>query len=392
MFSAHLMRRRPTVTLAAFLTAAVTMTAGCGSGASNSSQTQPSSSSASSDAGTNTASQLVTAAERPPSWQGPDSPVNVSKSYGKSVWYISFADSIPVLKFWSSHVGALLKSVGKMNFTLFDAQGQASQAQRGFQQAIAARPAVIITQALDPKLFASDIRQATAAGIKVITGNTGTPGVRNAGQAAEVTFDYPAVGKLIGDWFVADSGGKGSGLLISSNDVPASPAQTVATAAEVKRLCPACSLKIQDVQIASWQTRLPTLTTSTINANPGLGYLMPLYDGMTLPMMGAIRQAGAASKVKVVAFNATPSILPNLADSTSPLAADVGGANEWWAYACADAVFRVLAGDPPVSNYHIGLRMFDRSNIASVNLKAPEASWYGEATYKNNFQRLWKTH
>jgi ABC-type sugar transport system substrate-binding protein len=380
------------MTLATVITAAVTMLAGCGSAPSKTSPAQSSAASASTDPGSKTAAQLVAAAEQPPAWQGPDSPVNVSKSYGKSVWYISFADAIPVLKFWSSHVGALLKSVGKMNFTLFDAQGQASQAQRGFQQAIAAHPAVIITQALNPKLFGPDIRQATAAGIKVITGNTGTPGVRDAGQAAEVTFDYPAVGKLIGDWFVADSGGKGSGLLISSNDVPASPAQTAATLAEVKTLCPACGLKTQDVQIASWQAALPTLTTSTINSDPSLGYLMPLYDGMSLPMMGAIRQANAASKVKVAAFNATPSILPSLADPTSPLAADVGGANEWWAYACADAVFRVLAGDPPVSNYHIGLRMFDRANIASINLKAPEASWYGQATYKNNFLRLWQTH
>lgn len=389
----HSPTRRSTIFAAMFVATSLLAT-GCGSStgstsASSAPSSGSSSESASAASGVDAAKAAIAAAEQPPTWQGPDAPVDLSASKGKSVWYISFADAIPVLKFWSTTTKDLLEKKAGIQFTLFDAKGLASEVKRGLEQAIAAKPDVIITQAIPPSLFAPLIKSATSQGIKVITGNTGTPGVVDAGQTAEVSFDYPKVGKILGDWFVADSNGTGNGLLVSSNDVPASPAQANETASEVKTLCPACKLDVKDVQIASWQTTLPTLTRSTVNADPTLGYFLPLYDGQGLPILGALRQAGNTS-AKVVAFNATPSILPQLADSSSNLAADLGGANEWWSYACADAVFRALAGSAPIANYNIGLRMFDRSNISQIDLKAPEASWYGQATYQAKFDALWQ--
>jgi len=386
--------------VAATLTGALLLAA-CGSSGGGSSSTSASASasassstsmsesaSSSGSSGLDTAMAAVMAAEQAPTWQGPDATVDVAPSKGKSVYYISFADAIPVLKFWSTTVGQLLEKQG-MKYTLFDSKGQVAEAKRGFEQAIAAKPDVIITQALPVDLFKDLIAKAKAENIKVITGNTGTPGVVTAGQTAEVTFDYPKVGQILANWFIADSAGKGNGLLISSNDVPASPAQANASEATVAANCPDCKLDVKDVQIASWQTELPTLTRSSVNANPDLGYILPMYDGQGLPVLGALRQAQNTT-VKVGAFNATPSILPQLADKTSNLAADLGGANEWWSYACADAVFRALAGTAPVENYNIGLRLFTRENIKDIDLKADEASWYGQATYQEKFKALWQ--
>ena len=61
--------------------------------------------------------------------------------------------------------------------------------------------------ALDNKFIASYMKKAKAAGIKFITGQSGRPMLPKSppGRVAEVTFDYFAVGRLIGAWFAADS-------------------------------------------------------------------------------------------------------------------------------------------------------------------------------------------
>lgn len=345
---------------------------------------------ASVDNGVAAAQQIVAEYSKPPTWKGPDVPVTVSGLSGKTVVYISVSNSIPVLKYWSEKVQALAKSVAGINVQVVDAKGSIDQANQGFEQAIAEHAAAVVLLAFPTKLFSAQIAQAHAAGIKVITAQSGIPGKVDGGQDAEVSFDYVKVGQLIGDWMVADSKGKGKGLVITSDDVPASEPQAQATLAEVKRLCPACDMKTQDVQIPQWESSIPTLFQTTINSDPTRTYLLPLYDGQALPGLGAIRTAGAGSKVNVGAFNATPGIVQQLKDPASGLKLDIGGQNEWWAYACTDTIFRVLSGAKPIDNYNVGLRIFDTQNSNLIQ-GSNEFSWYGHAAdYKAKFAALWK--
>lgn len=335
------------------------------------------------------AQELLDEYLQPPSWQGPDASVDPSSSEGKSVWYISFADAIPVLKYWSDNTKQVIEEFGGAEFTLFDANGQVSEATRGIDQAIAAGADLIVTQALAPDLFAEAFKRADDEGIAIITGNSGTPGVVDANQWAEVTFDYPLIGELIGAWFITDSGGEGKGLLISSDDVPASDNQWEATLAKVDEWCPSCDLEVEDVQIASWESRLPTLTSTTINSEPDRNYFMPLYDGMTLPMVGGVRQTGAEDSVRIGAFNATPGIVENLADPGHPLRLDVGASNLWWAYAASDAVFRYFDGQEAIDNYNIGIRVFTEDSVADIDLTEDETAWYGGTPFIDEFKTLW---
>ena len=399
MIHSSLRARRTASLSAAGLTMALGLAA-CGGGGGNSttSSSAPPSASGGSNAsgaasgasdGLAEAQKIVDTYRQPPKWQGPDAPVSIGKLKGKKIVYISVNDAIPVLHFWSSRLTALLQQYGGITMDVVDAKGSVDTANKGFQQAFAQKADAVIVQALPASLFAAQIKQAKAAGIKVITANTGVPGAVTGGQDAEVSFDYGQVGRLIGDWMVQDSKGKGQGLVISSDDVPASQAQVQGTLTEVKRLCPACNMKTQDVQIPQWEASIPTLFTTTVNSDPQRKYLLPLYDGQALPGLGALRTQGASEKVAVGAFNATPGIVEQLKDPKSGLKLDVGGQNEWWAYAAADQVFRVLTGTAPVSNYHIGLRIFDASNAALIQGK-DEFAWYASQDYKTKFPGLWK--
>lgn len=326
---------------------------------------------------------------QPPVWKGPSATVKVSGLKGKRVVYINVSSGIPVLKYWSDHVTALALKYGGVKVEVVDAKGSVDEANKGFAMAIATHADAVLLQAFPASLFQKQIADAHAAGIKVITGNTGVPGDVSGGQDAEVSFDYALVGRLIADWFIMDSKGKGKALLVSSNDVPASPTQANATLAEVKKLCPGCDIEVKDVQIPQWETSIPTLFQSTINTQPDRTYLLPIYDGQSLPGLGAIRTAGAGGKVKVGTFNATPGIVQSLNDPKSGLKLDVGGNNEWWSYAGTDTIFRVLSGTAPIKNYNVGLRIFDTTNSNLIK-GDDDGPWYGYTGFRGRFTALWK--
>jgi ribose transport system substrate-binding protein len=324
------------------------------------------------------------------SWQGPTETVSVSGLEGKRVVYISVDDGIPVLNYWSTLLTQILDETAGVEMEIIDAKGSVDEANRGFQQAIATNADIVMLQAFYTDIFANQIAEAQAAGIKVITGNSGsmTRGL-SGGQDVEISFDYELVGRLIGQWFVIDSGGQGSALIISSDDVPASEPQWQATKSEIEELCPACTVTVEDVQIPQWAASIPTLFQATINNNPDIKYLLPIYDGQALGGLGSIRQAGVADTVSVASFNASPGIVELLNDETSGLKMDVGGDNTWWAYAAADSVFRALQGEAPIENYNIGIRVFDQSNKDIISSTADEKAWYGYTGYIEEFEALW---
>ncbi len=384
-------RVRRTATLTSAGLALALGLAACG-GSGSSTKTPSAAASATAGAGssggTTEAEGIVAKYRQPPTWQGPDAPVAVGPLKGKKIVYISVNDAIPVLQYWSSTLTGLLSKYGGVQMSIVDAKGSVDTANKGFQQAIATKADAVVVQALPASLFGAQIAAAKAAGIKVIMANTGIPGDVSGGVDAGVSFDYVQVGKLLGDWVVADSKGKGKSLVVTSDDVPASQPQAQGTISEIKRLCPDCSTKTQDVQIPQWEASIPTLFQTTVNSDPTRTYLLPLYDGQALAGLGALRTSGASEKVTVGAFNATPGIVEQLQDSKSALKLDIGGQNEWWAYAAADQVFRVLAGTKPIGNYNIGLRIFDRSNASLIQGK-DEFAWYASEDYKTKFPALW---
>lgn len=374
------------VAVAAALAVTVSLAA-CQGGTSPGTSTAPGSNVDSS--GVAEAQKILDQYAQPPTWQGPDAPVDISQIAGKKVVYISVSNAIPVLNYWAGEVTKLAKDNGGVDVSVVDAKGSVDGANKGFQQAIAQKADLIVLLAMPPSLFKNQIAAAKAAGIKVLTAQIGVPGKVDDGQDAEVTFDYVEIGKIIGDWMVADSKGKGNAMIVTSDDVPASQPQAQATVQEVKRLCPACTVTIKDVQIPQWQTSMPTLFQSTLRSQPQITYYLPLYDGQALPGLGALRTAGAGDKIKVGAFNATPGIVQQLQDPKSSLKFDLGGHNEWWAYAATDAIFRLLAGATPVENYHVGLRVFDTNN-ADLIQGDDEYSWYDYDGYRAKFEALWQ--
>jgi ribose transport system substrate-binding protein len=339
-------------------------------------------------AGLAEATERLKAYQEPPTWQGPEAPVDISGLSGKRVVYISFADTIPVLNYWSTTVKQLANDYAGVQVEVIDGAFSVDNANKAFQQAIETGADAVFLQAWFADQFKAQIAEAQAAGIKVITGNTGSMEAGLVGgQDAEISFDYAEVGRLQADWFISDSQGEGKGMLVTSSDVPASQTQEDAVVAQVAALCPTCELEVEDVQIPQWETSIPTLFQSTLNSKPEITYYLPIYDGQSLSGLGALRTAGAEG-IQVGSFNATNGIVQQLNDPTSALKMDIGGDNTWWAYAATDTIFRVLTDTTPIENYFIGLRVFDQSNKDLITGE-DENAWYGYTGYIQEFESLW---
>ncbi|HJS97239.1 MAG TPA: substrate-binding domain-containing protein [Solirubrobacteraceae bacterium] len=399
------MLSRPKGLASLLLVAAFAMLlAACGSSSSSSSASAGSSGSSGSTSGstaTNSsgssgvsqAQQLVSKAEQEPPFNGPTSKVDIAKAKGKTVYYVSLTEEIPALHEWGVVLAQQLKEAG-VTTQKCDAKGSPEGITSCLTQALSSHPDAIVAQALDTKFIASYISRAKAAGIKFITAQTGTPGIPTTpGDVAEVTFDYPAVGRMLADWFVADSGCKAGGpqIITTTSSRQPSAAEVAGMQGEIKKLCPSLSLPgVQNVLIPDWPTKLPTLTRSLLTQNPNQKYLLPLYDGMTIYMVPAITgNLNWSKSVKVASFNATPVVMQNELAKQSPLAADVGGPNQWYGVALADQTLRVLSGAQPVASENVPLRLFTRDNIGSIDVKKDESTWYGSVNPICEYHKLW---
>lgn len=339
------------------------------------------------------AKAFVAKAMQPPKWSGPTAKINTASAKGKTVYFVNLTEAIPALHEWSVVLGQQLRAAG-VNTQDCDAKGSPNGITSCLNQALAAKPAAIVALALDNDFIASYMAKAKAAGIQFITGQSGRPGLPTSppGRVAEVTFDYYQVGRIIGAWFAADSScAKGAPQIITTTSSrQPSAAEVAGIQAAIHKYCPGMKLPgVQNVLIPDWATKLATVTRSDLLANPNLNYILPLYDGMTIYMNPAIQQMHLSHRVKMAAFNATPVVMQTEVAKNSPLVADVGGPNQWYAVALADQVLRVLTGAKPVTSENVPLRLFTPANVKSINVKKNEATWYGSIDPICNYHKLW---
>jgi hypothetical protein len=112
---------------------------------------------------------------------------------------------------------------------------------------------------------------------------------------------------------------------------------------------------------------------------------MPIYDGMTIATGAGLDAAGSTAIQS--SFNMTPAVAAGI--GTGSVKMDVGCPNDWFSYATVDAGLRLLTGNAVPANYGIGCKVFDESNIASIDTsKEDSMNWYG-IDFKAEFAKYW---
>jgi ribose transport system substrate-binding protein len=394
-------------TLAVSLILASVALAGCGSSSSSSSNSSAASSggsttssadpsSTSGSSGAQQAAAKVNAAKATPKFfHGPA--FNTSAAKGKTVWYIGNQSS-NIIQEWTSETKAALSSQG-VNLRVYDPGAAVADHIKGFQLAISNHAAAIILgDGYSPVVFEAQVKQAKAAGIpffSLVAGSTPEFPPKAPDLTLDVSYDYYGIGKLLADWFIADSGGKGDVYLIETPDIPSSTYELEGFQAEVKALAPSVKVTLskfnQESTSDQGQSQFTNLAQTAIEKDPGLKYIITAFDSQALDVQAGIQQAGAASRVKTAGFNSIVPQMENLKKGNTPFKMDIGGVNVWLAYALADDVMRAIAGQPLVKDPHVGVRVFEHDNVQSLNVTAEnDQAWYGVDYPKLYETEVWK--
>lgn len=395
--------------LLALLAALGLIAAGCGGGSSSSSsstsesteaesagsaeaeaETEPAAETESSSGAIAEAEAAVTKALEPVKWEPPGEPIDVSSLKGKNVWYIPYDLSVPFEQELNEGLSEGLAAAG-VNLTTIDGKSMVSNFSSGIQKAISQNADVILLGGFPARLVKPALEQAKAAGIPVIATHAGDPGPVTGPEkeyiTAYATHSYSFPGEIMADFTASDSEGSAHVALIEANELDTSNLVSEAFRRQLSSVCPECSVKQFNVpfsQLNGMQAQIESI----LRSNPEVNYVVPVFDAYAIYSIPGITEAGKSSSVKLVTFNATPAVMDYLAKGDI-VAAEVGDATNLQGWGYADQAFRVLLGKPPLDNIDVPERLFTEENIKSIDLGAPESTWYTNTNYQAAYKKVW---
>jgi ribose transport system substrate-binding protein len=276
----------------------------------------------------------------------------------------------------------------------YDGGGNPSRQNADMLNAISAGANVIANMAIDPNLVQQGLRAAKAHNVLVVSGSSGlsqpnptiSPPAGHLGYAFDVGPDYAAAGAEAADWIISDSKGKADVLVFSDKEFPSVIAFQRGLLAELKK-CSGCKTSpLQYFTGAQVTTSLPQQTTGYLQSHPNINYVFSPYDPAAAAQVTAIKQAGLASKVKLVSVLGDQQNVQYIRSGTVQ-AADAAYDNEYMGYAIVDQIIRTL--DHKGISHPIGENL-PYSLLTKSNLPAPGSDWHAPYDYKAKFLKLWK--
>jgi ribose transport system substrate-binding protein len=317
----------------------------------------------------------------------------VSPLRGKTIFEIPITSEVPFIAAVEGGMRQAAARVGAHMVT-YPNHGNPSEWAQGIRTAIAEQADAIILLAQDPRLLAPHITEAISAGIPVVVARTTGEGescqadsVGRPYGSACVPAPFEQAGRLEADWVAASGGGRADVLVVTSNDARSTVPLTRGLMDEFRVRCPACDLRFVDVPISRWATQLRGEVQSALVRDPGLNYVIPIYDSMSQYVVSALTAQGAANRVRIATFNGTPFVL-KLIEAGDVVQMDAGEDLAWVGWAIMDQTFRVIAGVPPVRSEHTPLRVFDDTDVRQAGTPPRVDQGYGNP-YVAGYERLW---
>jgi ribose transport system substrate-binding protein len=255
----------------------------------------------------------------------------------------------------------------------------------GMTQALQYKPVAVAVPGQDQSQWQSVIPAYQQAGAIIVPFNAG-PVKFSATVPAEVAdpTDWANAGKLLGDWFVADSNGQGNAVFL---DVPAFNVLkefTDAATAEISKLCPACKVSNLDdslTQVGGNQV-IPSVV-SAVQRDPSVSYVLSADGAFITGLATSLKNIGRGS-VKIAGGDPDITNEQNMVAGTE--SAWVGQAYQELGWQVTDVVLRHLEGVKiPAGDGGWPLQLLTKDNVGTPNnsLQAP-------TDFEAQFKKLWQ--
>lgn len=273
-------------------------------------------------------------------------------------------------------------------FTNWDNQLKVDQWIQGMAQATADGYALIDLQGgIPPEALLPQIAAAREKGIKVTTTHLyDVTQEKSDSLDASARTNYSQAGKILAAWAYKKTEGNPNVVIIGSDEIIPTAPFVKSIQETLAALCPDCKQKYVNVPVPEWGTKIQSSVQSALVADPGINFILPIYDSMSQFVVPALRLTGRTGLVKIASYNGTPFVIDMV--RTGEVDMNIGESLGWVGYAAIDVNMRALCGLPPVQNLNSPLYIFDAENAATAGVPATFNDGYGDS-HIAGFKALW---
>jgi ribose transport system substrate-binding protein len=333
------------------------------------------------------AKALVADARKAPAFTAPGEAFDAKACMaGKKVYVVPLTSENPFNVEIAKAQKEAAAAVG-FDLTVSDNQLNVDQWVQGVTTAIADGYSVIDIQGgIPPEALGPQLAEAKGKGIKIAATHLyDVTQPKNDLIDGNFSMDYTRAGQVMAAWAMEKTGGKVNAVIIGSDEI-------IPTAAFVKAIqdyltanCPDCKFKYVNVPVVEWGSKIQPEVQSALVADPGINYILPIYDSMSAFVVPALTLSNR-NDVRIASYNGTPFTLDFVRDGDL-MEMNVGESLSWVGYASIDGIMRMLCGKGEVTKLNTPLYIFDDANVKDAGVPAGYGG-YGD-TYIGEFKKLW---
>ena len=339
-------------------------------------------------AGLDDAKALVAEARKAPSFTPPGEAFDAKACMaGKKVFVIPLTSENP----FNVEIGkAQMEAAAAVGFELkvSDNQLNVDQWAQAVSSAIAEGYNVIdIMGGIPPEALGPQLAEAKAKGIKVVATHLyDVTQTKNADLVdGNFSMNYTRAGQIMAAWAIEKTEGKVNAVIIGSDEILPTGPFVKAIQDYLTTNCPDCKQKYINVPVVEWGSKIQPEVQSALVADPGINYILPIYDSMSAFVVPALTLSNRTD-VRIASYNGTPFTLDLLRDGDL-MEMNVGESLSWVGYASVDGTMRALCDKGEITELNTPLYIFDDANVKDAGVPATYAG-YGDG-HIAGFKKLW---
>jgi len=252
----------------------------------------------------------------------------------------------------------------------------------GLKQALRYHPVAVGISGIPQPLWKSEESAYAAAGVAIIPQQTGPITVSKT-VPVQVGDDGPAAGKIVGNWFVADSNGQGKGLLVSVPTFAILTEVAKSIQSTVKASCPACSFQTLNATVAQQAgNQIVPAIVSALKRNPSLKYVVTT-DGVLLTGLSSALKAAGLNGIKVGGALATAQNEQNILDGTATAFTSYN--SDYIGWQLIDAALRQAEG----MSFEPNDGGSPEQLLVKSNVGKPSDTASAPSDFRDQFKKLW---
>ncbi|MER2133311.1 MAG: substrate-binding domain-containing protein [Arthrobacter sp.] len=267
------------------------------------------------------------------------------------------------------------------------ADSSANGLQRAAETIISQAPNAVIVAGTDPAAIKNQLATLDEAGIPVLSNGA----IGGADYGIDVSFNDTAamdiVGSVLAAWAVDTRGGSTNVVFYNIPELTFSQAVQDSFTTTITKLCPDCTVRVEDISVTSIGSTAPQEVVSDLQANPDTNLAVFASEEAATGLPAALRIAGLDEQVLLNGFGATPAQLEEISkgDLAGSMAVDVPVIM----WTLIDAAARLITGQDLTAGQKAGvppLELVDDSSLAGKDVSNGYSAY---PDFPQRFAALW---